>query len=98
MNTQHEKAKSIALRLLPADGATKNLIEQKVGLVLDMLRVEAPDQDVDGDLLIRELESLCNVWMPSPTSLDEADGHEVWLEARRGEIEWKFWQRYERYY
>ena len=97
MTSQHEKARSIALRLLPADGATRELIEQKVSLVLDMLRVEAPDEPVDGDLLTRELESLCNVWMPSPTALDEGEGHEAWLDARKPEIPWKFWTRYERY-
>lgn len=97
MTTQHEKARSIALRLLPADGATRELIEQKVGLVIDMLRVEVPDELVDGDRLVRELESLCNVWMPSPTALDEGDGHEAWLDGHKQEIQWKFWNRYERY-
>jgi hypothetical protein len=97
VNAQHEKARSIALRLLPSDGATREIIEKKVGLVLDMLRVEAPDVPVDGDLLIRELESLCNVWMPTSTSLDDAADHQAWLNARQGEIAWKFWRRYERY-
>lgn len=97
MTAHHDKARSIALQLLPADGATRELIEQKVGLVIDMLRQEAPDEVVDGDLLIRELESLCNVWMPSPTALDEGEGHEAWLESRRSKINWEFWNRYKRY-
>jgi Z1 domain len=97
VNDQHEKARSIVLRLLPSDGATRELIEQKVALVLDMLRVEAPDAPVDGDLLTRELESLCNVWMPTSTWLDDAEGHQAWLNARRGDIDWRFWRRYERY-
>src|SRR5690242_21344692 len=52
---------------------------------------------IDEDWLVREVESRCNVWVPTATTLEDQRGHIEWLAARRAGIEWRFWDRYRRF-
>ena len=41
--------------------------------------------------------SLYNVYIPGANALGDDDGHEPWLDARKDEFEWSFWERYTRF-
>lgn len=56
-----------------------------------------PDDDTTLEDLIRVLEERCLVWMPAVGILDDPKGHIEWLSARRAEVDWAFFDRYERF-
>lgn len=52
---------------------------------------------VDVDALIHYFASNSNVFVAPMQSLSDSRGHVEWLPLRRGEIHWKFWERYENF-
>src|SRR5581483_8475375 len=52
---------------------------------------------VDEDRIAKKIETLCNVYVPTMSSLDDIRGHQEWLSSRRAEIHWRFWKRYEQF-
>lgn len=52
---------------------------------------------VSRQLLLDELERSFNVWVGPGTNIENNEDHVPWLEARRAEIRWDFWRRYELY-
>ena len=98
MNEAHAQARNIALQLLrDVEVVSPEDVSRAVKQVMVLISGVHPDQQVDEDLLRREVESLCNVWVPSERTLEGEDDHEVWLDGRRGSVEWNFWNRYERF-
>ncbi|MCK9893125.1 Z1 domain-containing protein [Frankia sp. Mgl5] len=94
MNPDHRRAMEIALMLLDdEDDVTAYEVEQAVDKAL--LLVEQANVDV-GELR-RDVESRCNVWLPTEQVLNGREDHVPWLDAARGEIDWSFWERYRRY-
>jgi Z1 domain len=94
----HIEAKNIALQLLRnVEIVTPGDIDRAVSLTLDLLHGMHPDQEINAELLRKEVEDLCNVWVPGERTLEGDDDHQEWLEATRSAIEWNFWSRYERY-
>lgn len=49
---------------------------------------------VDLERLIAQLERDFTVWSNDPRALANDDDHVPWLPRRRGEIDWRFWNRY----
>ncbi len=49
------------------------------------------------DLLVARLEEIFTVWTNDPRALNGDDDHVPWLSGRRGDIQWKFWNRYKLY-
>ena len=98
MSDAHVEAKNIALQLLrQIEIVSPDDVSRAVTLTLDLVHGMHPDQKIDQDLLRREVEDLCNVWVPAERTLEGDDDHQDWLEAARAAIEWNFWSRYERY-
>ena len=56
-----------------------------------------PGEDVDQDWVIEQVERECNVWVPESGVLEDPTGHEEWLDTRKAEIAWNFWERYSSY-
>lgn len=50
---------------------------------------------VDIEELVKYFVDNSNVFVAPMQSLSDARGHSDWLPARRGEISWKFWERYQ---
>jgi hypothetical protein len=50
---------------------------------------------VDVDELVAYFAANCNIFVPPAQTLSDKRGHVDWLKERRGEISWRFWQRYE---
>jgi Z1 domain len=101
-NTELEKKIiTVALQLLDGEDApTSETILDTICSVVEMFRKKKQFADaeiVDINRLVKEVETLCNVYVPSVSTLDDPRGHDEWLLSRRGEIEWKFWERYQRY-
>lgn len=90
-----QKAQRMALMLLDTiDPITSADVADVVDRVLTVLADAQPYRDV----LVREVEAACNVYIPEPGYLDGTnEDHLDWLPDRRGDIEWNLWQRYQRY-
>jgi len=98
MSDAHIEAKNIALQLLRStEIVTSADVDRAVTLTVGLVQNMYPDQKIDEELLRKEVEDLCNVWVPSERTLEGDDDHQEWLEAARSTIEWHFWSRYERY-
>jgi len=79
---------------------TTETIRDTVSMAVEMLhkRGQIPDKGSIGiDRLVREIETLCDVYVPTISTLDDMRDHQEWLSSRRAEIEWRFWERYQRY-
>jgi hypothetical protein len=77
---------------------TREIIQEKVRAVLAMLSSQVGRAvEVHEEKLVRDLESLFNVWIGAGTILDNQEDHIPWLAERRSEITWDFWNRYVRY-
>ena len=98
MSDAHIEAKNIALQLLrPIEIVTPDDVDRAVTLTVGLVQGMYPGQKIDEELLRKEVEDLCNVWVPAERTLEGDDDHQEWLEAARSTIEWNFWSRYERY-
>jgi hypothetical protein len=85
-----------ALSLL-GDTPTGDEIESVARASLAAWKSLHPDDGTTLEDLAGELEARCLVWVPSGRILDDARGHREWLTARKPEVEWDFWDRYEAY-
>ena len=98
MSDAHVEARNIALQLLrKMEVVSTEDVAKAVTLTLGLVRGMNPGETIDEDLLRKEVEDLCNVWVPTPRTLEGDDDHQEWLEVSRSTVEWNFWNRYERY-
>lgn len=101
MDQQPAIARSLVLNLLRGiEAPTTEQIRENAVLVVNMLRAKGAHGDeatVDLESLIRDVESLCNVWVGTASTLDDESDHTPWLPERRAQIPWRFWERYRRY-
>ncbi len=94
----YNTALNLAQTLLKSEQKiTLNLIQGKVKAVLSMLSTMGQTEGIDEEQLVRDLESRFNTWMGMGTVLEDIQDHQIWLPDRKSEIQWKFWNRYERY-
>ena len=89
-----DRARRIALTLL--DGhpyPSESDIDGAV--VAAVAALEKMDQPVDASSLRRRLEADISVFVGQGTVLEDHDAnHRPWLDARRGDIDWRFWDAY----
>ena len=84
MNADHRKAMEIALTLLDyADDVTASDVEEAVHKAL----LAVGRADVDASDLRRDVESRCNVWLPTEQVLNGHEDHMPWLDAARDHIQ-----------
>ncbi|BAZ27267.1 endonuclease [Kalymmatonema gypsitolerans NIES-4073] len=76
---------------------TQEIIRDAVNDVLSLLQKRGRATEVSEEMLVRDLESLFNIWIGKGTILDNQENHIPWLPDRRSEISWDFWNRYRRY-
>ncbi|MFB2973139.1 Z1 domain-containing protein [Aerosakkonema sp. BLCC-F183] len=96
----YDRTRQVAQVLLKGEQTpTRQIIQEKVKIAVDSIRTSQPDRvvEVDEEKLVRELESLFNIWMGLGTVLENKEGHIPWLADRNSEINWDFWNRYVRY-
>src|SRR5258708_673717 len=61
------------------------LIRERVRALLPALHAMG-GQNIDEDWLVREIESQCNVWVPTASTLEDQRGHIEWLGDRQASI------------
>ena len=76
---------------------TTDLIEEWVNKVAEFLGVDRSENADELQQLVRDLEADYNVYVGTWTSLADDWDHVQWLEDARPEIQWAFWDRYERF-
>ncbi|HVC98843.1 MAG TPA: hypothetical protein VND64_34580 [Pirellulales bacterium] len=95
-----KNAVSYALLYLQQHGKgapTMPELREAAGAVVGMMSVM--NATVDREELVRQLEAIVNVRMGEASILDKKNDsdHQAWLPAHRGDINWKFWNRYSWY-
>ena len=94
MTEAFNHARVLAVTLLNLQRArTPDVIRAQVALAVQTTRA-AGMGDVDAEALVAQLMHEANVYVPDATLMDDPTDHLEWLPARRGSIEWKFWNRY----
>ncbi|SNQ60393.1 Z1 domain-containing protein [Candidatus Methanoperedens nitratireducens] len=94
----YDKARQLVMVMLKGEQKiSREVIREKVQIVQNMVSSENPTGSIDWEMLIKDIESRCNVWIGTGTVLDYREDHKPWLPDRRSQIQWKFWKRYERY-
>lgn len=98
LSVEEIPVKRMALLLLEGaeDPVTTDMVE---GAVERALSIQPPAirDAVDRGRLVHHIEAACNVWIESPTALDDDKDHVEWLADRRAGIEWNLWARYRQY-
>jgi hypothetical protein len=104
MNSQHSKAMPEAQAEAKAQARTAlarfpNPDLDRIRACCEKARRFAEEDFGAGTVDIEELVTYfaenCNIFVPPAQTLSDERGHVDWLKARRGNISWSFWQRYE---
>ena len=75
---------------------TAEIVTTEISLLLDALKAANLVDEIDPDILFRDISSEITVWQPDPSVL-RGKKHIDWLPERKSEIKWGFWKRYEQY-
>jgi 3-dehydroquinate dehydratase len=75
--------------------AVQSPMEPDVAEAVAKIRLMAPH--LDGERLKKQADAAVNVHLGAVGVLDDFTDHLDWLPARRGSINWRFWDRYEWY-
>lgn len=96
-----EKIIKIVLQFLSEeDLPTTEMIRATLRDIIEMMRKMnqlVGEENIEEDQLVKKIETLCNVYVPAISTLDDMRGHQEWFSSRRAEIQWRFWERYKRY-
>ena len=96
--TNIETARVIALNLLGDPPIEKSAVQNAAQIAINAVVASNPNADVDLVELVRELEANLNVVVGNASTLtDEDSDHVPWLSERRGDIDWNFSRRYQRF-
>lgn len=91
-------AVQLTIRMVSSDEpVTSEAIAANAELVIAMLRKGGQGADLLLEDVIREVESRCSVFVPSSSYLTDARDHVEWLANRRGDIDWRSWEHYQRW-
>ncbi|MFF5171547.1 Z1 domain-containing protein [Micromonospora sp. NPDC000089] len=103
--TPYDEVRGLVMTLISAEQAngrllTPQFIEARVSHILDMywpMKGAEFVHAVDRVALVRDVESSCNVFIPSANVMEGDEDHDPWLDESKSSIEWRFWDRYRRY-
>jgi hypothetical protein len=87
---------TVMKRLRKEETVTSEKIFKEVNALLDAFEAAGIVEEVDRDLLFRDIYSQVSVWQPDPSVLRDRK-HKNWLPERKTEINWGFWKRYRQY-
>lgn len=92
---QSELVQMAQLRLSQL-GSGVPLSREEIGSTLDKLLAAFPEwrDDTSRDAAIAQLMTIFSTFIGDESILQADDEHVPWLNARRGEIPWKYWERY----
>jgi hypothetical protein len=94
----NQKAIDLALVVIAGtENPTPDDLDRAVALALQTISQLFPGVDVEQEHLRRAVEASVSVFVGDASVLGDDRGHEDWLNRRRPEIEWRFWDAYRRY-
>jgi hypothetical protein len=95
MPDNYQLVKSIAVTLVRGLKEVP-LTTALIGELVDRSLVALASEWSPGDRedLVRDLETQFNVWIGKPRTLEDATDHKPWLPQKRGQIKWRYWDRY----
>jgi len=91
----YDQAKQLALVLLKKH--TLPTREHITSAVERALLISDDGEGVDKVQLIRDIQTMLDIWVPDGTELRDDKDHVPWLFDSRGTIPWDFWNRYVTY-
>lgn len=99
MKNAHDYARTMVVELLKGTGVvTEETILKRVADIAQVTKALKLDGVVDEPALVAELLHLFSITIGRASALDDdRRDHKPWLEARRGELKWSFWERYAKY-
>ena len=74
---------------------TSDMIAQQVDIVL-LIKPEWKTR-LNRDALIKDLETIFTTWIGEARILHDIEDHRPWLNERRAEIDWNYWNRYKQF-
>jgi hypothetical protein len=75
----------------------KPLTREQISDEIDEITQLKKYSEVNKEWLLEQLEVLFTVWTGAPEILVNKEGHEPWLNQKKSEIDWRFWNRYSLY-
>ena len=75
----------------------KPLTREQISQEIDEITQLKKYSEVDKDWLLVQLEVLFTVWTGPIEILVNQEGHEPWLNQKKSDIDWRFWNRYSLY-
>lgn len=102
MSSKQDEVFQQALNMVLVSIGTQNpTIEQLRGhtrQIVDLVKkLHGGGPDIDFDRLVRELEGRFNVFQPMSGMLVDDIDHLPWLEGKKSDLAWNFWNRYVRH-
>lgn len=93
----YDDVKSMVMkRLRKEETVTSEKISKEINTLLDAFEAAGLAEEIDRNLLFRDISSQVSVWQPDPSVLRDKK-HKNWLPERKTEISWGFWKRYRQY-
>ncbi|OCQ42321.1 hypothetical protein A6767_01850 [Aeromonas veronii] len=93
----YDDVKSMVMkRLRKEETVTSEKISKEINALLDAFDAAGLAEQIDRNLLFREISSQVSVWQPDPSVLRDKK-HKNWLPERKTDISWGFWKRYRQY-
>ena len=93
----YDDVKSMVMRRLRQEETiTSEIVSKEINALLDAFEAAGLTEEIDRNLLFRDISSQISVWQPDPSVLRDRK-HKNWLPERKAEIKWGFWKRYRQY-
>jgi hypothetical protein len=95
MDENYKLVKSIAVTLIRGINKDVPLTTELIAsMVKKAIKLNPLWATVDADALTRDLETQFNVWIGKSKTLEDQTDHKPWLPQKRGQIQWRYWERY----
>jgi len=77
--------------------STDPLAREEIAAAVDQLLVAFPEWRAARDAAVARLATMYSTFIGEESVLRARDTHAPWLDARREEVRWRFWERYRTY-
>ncbi|RMF58541.1 MAG: endonuclease [Calditrichaeota bacterium] len=78
-------------------GESTSVTRDEIGKIVSQILNLEMFRNLDKEILIREIESIYSVRVEDYRVIENSERRRPWVDAKRADIEWKFWKRYKEY-
>src|SRR5437879_2889328 len=101
MAEQHDhyvNARNLAVDILRKEAKrTPEIVQEVAAKAAQAATIFAPGVSIDVETLSAELKHLFSIAVDQATALDDLTEHVPWLQNKKAQIQWRFWNRYMTY-